>query len=98
MITQEPCDYCQGTKTVPVSSEVREQLAEYTHDAWSRWMKYLFNKTTWDEGIRRLTIPSDLAARWNRQMHTPYKELPEHEKESDRAEADSILKIISGRR
>jgi hypothetical protein len=70
----------------------REQLAEYAHDAWSGWMVYLFGKSTRnDDGT--VTIPQWAAERWERQAHTPYAQLPESEKQSDRAEADKILAI-----
>jgi hypothetical protein len=78
---------------------LREQLAAYAHEAWSHWMKYLFSKATltaaeggFDEGA---FIPNELVKRWQRQLETPYDALPESEKESDRAEADKILAIVS---
>lgn len=81
---------------------IREQLAAYAHEVWSRWMKYLFTKTlSWqsdlpseDGGIDGAIIPEPFVERWQRQLSTPYAELPENEKESDRAEADKILTII----
>lgn len=73
--------------------EVREALADYAHAAWSGWMKYMFEKTaTTKDGYEQ--IPDLLVVRWKRQMNTPYAELPENEKESDRAEADKMLNII----
>lgn len=72
-------------------SEVREELAAYAHEAWSRWMKYMFSKSYINGGS--VVIPKPLAERWTRQMGTEYEDLPEKEKESDRAEADKILDI-----
>lgn len=64
-------------------NDLHEKLAEYTHDAWSGWMRYLFRN--WND----IHIKN-----WKRQMSTPYKELSEKEKDSDRKEADKILNII----
>jgi len=41
-----------------------------------------------------LTIPMWAVERWQRQMNTPYAELPEEEKNSDREEADKVLQLI----
>jgi hypothetical protein len=68
----------------------REQLAALAHDRWAGWMKYLFEKSIErDDGY--VEIPAHLVTRWMRQMNTAYVDLPESEKESDRAEADRIL-------
>lgn len=84
-------------------SDKREQLAEYAHEAWSGWMKYQFEKMTFrpvqhidgsSEGM--WVMPAWAVERWQRQMNTPYAELPESEKESDRKEADRMLAIING--
>lgn len=82
--------------------QLREKLAEYAHDAWAGWMLYMSSKI--EQGSTRQRrdrvylqqgwLPSGLIDRWNRQMNTPYSELPESEKESDRAEADKILNIL----
>jgi hypothetical protein len=74
-------------------NEKRELLAEYSHEAWSGWMKYMFSKAPInDDGT--WTMPAWAVQRWQRQMNTPYSELPEEEKKSDRAEADNILAIM----
>ena len=75
-------------------TEQREQLAEYAHEAWSGWMKYLFSKC--EKKKDKLIIPAWAVQRWTRQSIMPYAFLPEKEKESDRAEADKMLAIING--
>ena len=81
-------------------SITREKLAEYAHKAWSGWMDYLFEKSIpYKPGEIQaykgaVIIPEWAVKRWKRQAKTHYAELPENEKESDRKEADSMLKII----
>lgn len=78
---------------MPKTTDVREQLAAYAHEAWSGWMRYLFEKSreTVDGSV---VIPPWAVARWTRQAATPYADLPENEKESDRDEADKMLAIV----
>jgi hypothetical protein len=82
---------------------VREALAAYAHEAWSGWMKYMFEKGDRighfnAESVNGIDIlwqmPAWAYGRWTRQMRTSYADLPEVEKESDRAEADTILRIV----
>ena len=76
-------------------SDAREQLANYAHEAWSGWMRYMFGKGTLnDDGS--LTLPQWAVGRWQRQMTTKYLDLPETEKQSDRDEADRMLSIVEG--
>lgn len=74
-------------------NETRERLAEYAHDAWARWMRHLFEKSTQVKG-GAVTIPIWAADRWKRQMDTEYDDLPEKEKESDRHEAGKMIAIM----
>lgn len=71
----------------------RERLADYAHSAWSGWMKYQFSKAELQPDGTWL-MPAWAVERWTRQMNTPYAELPEEEKKSDRKEADEILAIV----
>jgi hypothetical protein len=81
---------------------IREQLSGYAHDVWADWMKYMFGKAIpykpgevqAHEGA--LIIPKWAVKRWTLQMNTPYEELPEEMKPSDRVEADKILEIVKG--
>ncbi len=73
--------------------ELIEQLAEKEHASWSHWMDYLFSKCT--NTVKGDTvIPVDLSLRWRRQASTPYEQLTEREKQSDRDEVMHILPII----
>ena len=71
----------------------REGLAAYAHEAWAGWMKYIFEKCH-KANCGAIVIPQWAVERWQRQAKTPYADLPESEKESDRAEADRMLAII----
>ena len=79
---------------------MREALANLAHEQWCGWMKWMFNHGYFESMNLRGVVqavwimPNNLLSRWQRQMNTPYKDLPENEKESDRNEADRILKIL----
>lgn len=79
---------------------IRERLAAYAHEAWAGWMRHLFERAVVivnrDDGCNWTAIPKIMRDRWARQMETPYSELPEAEKASDRAQADRILAILRG--
>ena len=74
-----------------------EQLADKEHASWARWMKYLFSKCIQDD-FRQMIIPADLVTRWLRQARTPYADLSEQEKQSDRDEVAKIVPIIEAYR
>src|SRR6056297_1021793 len=79
---------------------MREKLADLCHKQWAGWMEYLFSKCfaevgQFDKDTGNLVIPKWAVDRWRRQMNTPYTELPENEKESDRKEADKFLAMLS---
>lgn len=82
--------------------ELIEQLADKEHASWARWMAYLFSKCDdWyetdlegQEVLSGKIIPIELAERWQRQIDTPYADLSEQEKQSDRDEVAHILPII----
>lgn len=66
-----------------ILKNVREELAALEHEQWSHWMAYLLDNLDYDN-----------IKRWKRQMNTPYSELTEKEKDSDRVWADKVLDII----
>ena len=77
-----------------VRGTMREKLAALAHRQWSGWMKYLFSKSIQNPD-GSVTIPLWAVDRWKRQIDTRYSELSEEEKQSDRNEADRVLKIVS---
>lgn len=74
-------------------SELIERLADVEHTRWAHWQRYLHSMCEENED-GSLTIPKDLVNRWDVQINTPYSELSEKEKESDRKEVTNTIKEI----
>lgn len=74
--------------------QLREALAAYAHEAWIGWMRYMFSRCFSSALAGDMIIPEQSVNRWLRQMATPYADLPESEKKSDREEADKMLAIM----
>lgn len=74
-------------------NQLLETLANYSHEAWSSWMRYMFSRGKINSD-GSWTMPVNLVARWCRQMNTPYENLPEDEKISDLKEAKSIFNLV----
>jgi hypothetical protein len=74
-------------------SKLLETLASLEHERWSHWQRYMHNKCAPQED-GSLVIPAELARRWERLMATPYRELSEQEKESDREQVRRYIPVI----
>ena len=74
-------------------AELIEALADQEHVSWSHWMAYLFSVCV-TEPDGSVHIPVHLVERWQRQVNTPYVQLTEPEKESDRHQVNRILPLI----
>ncbi len=72
---------------------LREKLSDLQHEIWSHWMRYLFSCCTINAD-GSATIPADKVQRWQRQTETPYSQLTEKERESDREQADKVLNVL----
>lgn len=70
-----------------------EQLAEIEHERWSHWQRYMHSKAE-RQSDGSLLIPAELVARWERLIETPYSELTDNEKESDREQVRKYLPLI----
>jgi RNA polymerase-interacting CarD/CdnL/TRCF family regulator len=76
-----------------------EELAAVEHERWSHWQRFMHGK-----GERlpdgSLVLPAELVRRWERQMSTPYTDLGETEKESDREQVrrylPSVVRALDG--
>lgn len=76
------------------SDELLEELAAVEHERWSHWQQYLHDQCVpGPDGS--LTIPAELARRWSAQMTTPYNELSEEERDSDRDQVRRYLPVIA---
>lgn len=73
--------------------ELIEQLSAAEHASWARWMEYVFSTCT-KQPDGSMLIPANLVVHWQRQIATPYSNLSESEKHSDRQEVAHILPII----
>ena len=74
------------------ANSLREQLAALEHEQWAHWTEYMLGvveKLFKDESFEK--IPE--VRRWRKQIDTPYAELTEEEKDSDRFWADKVLDI-----
>lgn len=73
-----------------------EQMAELAHEVWVGWMQYMFSqgRNPHNEPDGCWVMPPDKVKRWTRQMNTPYSELTEAEKTSDREIAQRYLDIL----
>ncbi|MFW6311994.1 MAG: hypothetical protein ACOC1K_07145 [Nanoarchaeota archaeon] len=77
-----------------MDKEILEELANLEHERWSRWQKYLHSQCKRNNN-GSLTIPADKVKHWERQIKTPYKDLSDKEKDSDRKEARKTLNLLT---
>lgn len=71
-----------------------ETLAALEHDRWSGWMTYLFTKGySRDDGA--FVIDPESVHWWTHMIDTPYADLTEKSKESDRVEARKTLALLA---
>jgi len=95
---QVQCEDCLGTGELKQSWEEAfvEKGAELEHKRWSGWQDYFFRncKTIEYQDEVSLVLPRELYDRWKRQIGTPYSELSEPEKESDRRETREYLPLV----
>lgn len=85
--------------------EFIEKGADIEHERWSKWQAWVHSKlveadvmdghlTHRKVGTRRF-LPNELYERWERQINTPYSELSEAEKESDREQVRSYDALLT---
>lgn len=77
-----------------------EILANVEHERWSKWQEYLHSKLRYSEyeengkTVACYIMDAGDYEHWQRQIDTPYSELSENEKDSDRKEAIETIEAI----
>lgn len=70
-----------------------EELAALEHQRWAHWQKYVH-----DSGKRQpdgsILLPADIVSRWEQQINTPYADLSNEEKDSDREQVRRYLPLL----
>jgi len=75
------------------SEQLVEQLAAIEHARWAHWQRYVHDQCEPQEN-GSLVIPADLVERWEAQIETPYADLTEREKDSDREQVQKYLPTV----
>ena len=74
--------------------ELVEELAAIEHERWAHWQRFMH-----DQGVRQadgsLVLPAELVTKWDRLIATPYAELTEKERESDREQVQRYLPTVA---
>lgn len=84
----------------PVNDEIelREQLAAIEHQRWADWQMWVHSKLekVYKDGeLMGLYLPEEFYDRWQNQIITPYSQLSEKEKQSDREQVDRYFHLIT---
>lgn len=84
----------QQTKNYP-KSELFEKLAAIEHERWADWQRYVHSKCmpSADDGIWQ--IGENFIKHWEKEIATPYSELSEAQKNSDRDQVLRYWKLIN---
>ena len=80
--------------TVDEKSELMEKLAAIEHERWADWMSYLISCGARYENPG-FVLPASLVDAWQRQIDTPYADLSEAEKQSDRDQVARYWDLIN---
>jgi len=70
-----------------------DRLAAVEHERWAHWQQHLHNQCQRTKD-GSLVIPAELVARWSTQIATPFTQLSEAERESDRDQVRRYLPLI----
>ena len=89
---------------IDMKTNLLEDLAELEHQQWAHWTKYMLDRLAQLEAKLDGNAPykayfelSQQKQDWRRQIATPYSELTEKEKDSDRSWASKSLEITAKR-
>ncbi len=74
--------------------QLKEQLADIEHQRWAHWQRYCHSKMQTQSSPHGVVLPFDLYEHWERQINTPYAELSDIERQSDREQVDRYWPLI----
>lgn len=75
-------------------ADLIEELAAIEHQRWAHWQRHVHDQCErLPDG--RLVIPAHLVGRWEKQIETPYDQLSDSEKESDREQVQKALPVLA---
>lgn len=74
-------------------NDLLEELAALEHERWSHWQRYLHSRGVLQSDGSLLLSAEDVEG-WQRQIKTPYEQLTEKERESDREQVRKYLPLI----
>lgn len=77
-----------------MAESLREELSDYAHDTWSRWVGNLFADKGKLNADGTFTIDKEVVQRWMVLAELSYDQLSEEEKDKDREQADMMLEIM----
>ncbi len=86
-------DPARDVQEILLRDVVLNALAAIEHERWAHWQAYLHEQCDRQED-GSLRIPADLVERWMRQIETPFGELSEEERESDRDQVRRYLPMV----
>lgn len=73
--------------------ELIEKLAAIEHERWADWQKWMHSMLKVNDS-GEYTLPTEAIRGWDRQIETPYSELSEKEKESDREQVRRYWSLV----
>ncbi len=79
--------------------KLKEQLAAIEHERWADWQRYMHSKMRGNallgsDGPYGYYVSAGQFEGWERQINTPYDELSEREKDSDREQVERYWPLI----
>jgi len=83
----------KSTLLTGTSVTVREAVAQIQHEIWASWMRWVFTISP-ENTDGTVTISANNVTRWKRQTGTAYDDLTEGERDSDREQADKVMKVL----
>ncbi|PCK77502.1 hypothetical protein [Rhizobium sophoriradicis] len=70
-----------------------DELASIEHERWAHWQRYVHGQS-FKQPDGSIVVPANLVAKWERQIATPFSQLSDTEKDSDREQVQKYLPLL----